>query len=306
MAKNQQQQAKAKAQQMLSAGKSEERVTAKTGLAPQRVERIASQVSAPAAKAQTPSYTGSLAQYAAPEGFGAGAFLRAREAGFSDTDIKSGVEELRKQGMAIGQRVDIALNPQTYGNEMAQRGAAQGGFSDMGSGQQYGMRAVFLPQGSTVGGGKGVVWAAGPGTDQQIINMLTNQPRETWVGPASTAAPDQPYTPPAGWSYVNPASTASEQAKQAVAGLSIPRLAGTTTTTKAAQEAKKTSAVDTKTKTKTQSVLAGARRQEAKPQPSQRLLENWIEQLGGRKKADEDEVDFYLPGSLAFQRSLAS
>jgi len=41
VAKNQQQQAKAKAQQMLAAGKPQERVAAQTGFTPQRVERMA-------------------------------------------------------------------------------------------------------------------------------------------------------------------------------------------------------------------------------------------------------------------------
>jgi hypothetical protein len=163
----------------------------------------------------TPSYTGPLAQFASPEGFGAGSFMRARAAGFTDAQIKSEVDALRSQGMNIGQRVDIGLNPTTYGNEMAQRGAAEGGFTDAGSESRYGMRAVFLPEGSTAGGGKGVVWASGPMTDEQIYNMFAGKPREEYVLPASVNAPDQPYRAPSGTPYVDVTASPSEQARMA-------------------------------------------------------------------------------------------
>lgn len=179
----------------------------------------------PAAAPAQPTYTGELAQFAAPGGFGAGAALRARAAGFSEEQIKAGVEQLRNQGMAIGKRVDIGLNPLEYGNDMAIRGAQEGGFTDAGSGQKYGMRAIYLPEDlKNVGGGLGVVWASGPGTDQQIIDMFRGKPRESWVLPPSTSAPDATYTAPAGVSYINPLTSAAEQARQAVAGLEIPQL----------------------------------------------------------------------------------
>lgn len=295
MAKNQKQQAKAKAQQMLAAGKSQERVAAKTGLAPQRVEKIASQVSAPAAKPQTPSYTGSLAQYAAPGGFGAGAYMRAQEAGLTEPEIRAGVEELRKQGMDIGARVETAIK--------GPGGQFAGGTStDYGSDMSYAFRPVFMPGQEGVGeAGKGVFFAAGPMTNQQVINMLQGKPRESYVLPASTRTPQEGYRAPEGTPYVDVTATPAQQAAQAVAGLEIPRLAGTREV-----DEKKTLAPTTKSKTKTQSVLAGAKPKTQKEQGSKRLLENWIEQLGGKKKADEDEADFYLPGSLAFRRSLAS
>lgn len=277
---------------MLAAGKSQERVAAKTGLAPQRVERIASKASAPAAEPKTPSYTGELAQYAAPEGFGAGAAMRARAAGLSDEQIKAGVEELRSQGMAIGKRVDIGLNPQQYGNEMAVRGSQQGGFVDAGSGQRYGMRAIYLPEDlKNVGGGLGVVWAAGPGTDQQIINMYRGKPRESWVLPASTSAPGMPYTAPTGVNYINPLSTASEQAKQAVAGYEFFGGAPTaaqlqpSTTTQTTEAAKTEAPVS---RTKSQSILQGQRKKTTQPAAKDQLLQNYIQQFTGKKQLTED------------------
>lgn len=170
--------------------------------------------------APTGGYTGSLAQFASSEGFGAGAFNRARAAGFTDEQIKNELESLRKQGMKIGQRVDVALNPTTYGNEMAQRGAS-GGFSDSGSGANYGQRAVFLPEGSTAGGGKGVVWASGPMTDEQIYNMFAGKPREDYVLPASVNTPDQPYRAPAGTPYIDPSASPSDQAKMAAGTFNV-------------------------------------------------------------------------------------
>lgn len=277
---------------MLAAGKSQERVAAKTGLAPQRVERIASKVSAPAAEPKTPSYTGALAQYAAPEGFGAGAAMRARAAGLSDAEIKAGVEELRSQGVAIGKRVDIGLNPQQYGNVEAVRGAQQGGFTDAGSGQQYGMRAIYLPEDlKHVGGGLGVVWAAGPGTDQQIIDMYRGKPRESWVLPASTSAPDMPYTAPTGVNYINPLSTASEQAKQAVAGYEFFGGAPTaaqlqpSTTTQTTEATKMEAPM---ARTKSQSVLQGQRKKTTKPTSRNPLVEAYIQQFSGKKRLTED------------------
>ena len=294
MAKDDRKKAKQKAQKMLASGKSVERVAAKTGIKPQRVERIASKPSKPSkesketksavTKPQTPSYTGTLAQYAAPGGFGAGAVLRAREAGLTDTDIKSGVEELRKQGMSIGQRVDTALNPQIYGGDLAKQGAAEGGFSDAGSGQKYEMRSVFLPQGSTVGGGKGVVWAAGPMTDQQIINALTNKPRDTWVLPENTASAGQPYTPPAGWSYINPTSSSAEQARQAVAGLDIPRMAAVTPAGPREIKEDVSSSVQTKTKPKTFFKYVKNFGQDQEAKTSKKFLQNWIESFSKTKK----------------------
>lgn len=188
--------------------------------AQQQPQRSAQRSAAPVA----PQYTGALAQYAAPEGFGAGAYMRAQAAGLTEPEIKAGIEQLRQQGMKIGERVETAISPQTYGNDMAQRGAAAGGFSDFGSGLTYGMRPVFLPEGSTVGGGKGVVWASGPMTNQQILNMFAGQPRESYVLPASTQAPTLGYKAPAGTPYVDVSASPSEQAKQAVAGLDIPQL----------------------------------------------------------------------------------
>ena len=251
----------------------------------------------PAAK---PAYTGSLAQFAAPEGFGAGAAMRARAAGFSEEQIKAGVEELRGQGMAIGKRVDIGLNPQQYGNVEAVRGAQQGGFVDAGSGQKYGMRAIYLPEDlKHIGGGLGVVWAAGPGTDQQIIDMYRGKPRESWVLPASTSAPDQPYTPPAGVNAINPLASPSEQAKQAVQGYQFfggaptaaqlkvsptAQSAATTTKETPAQTKPKESAV----KTKTQSALQGQRKQPATQERAGQLLNTWIQSVIGKKQTQKD------------------
>jgi hypothetical protein len=192
--------------------------------APQQAQRQAQRQTQRSAAPAAPQYTGALAQYAAPEGFGAGAYMRAQAAGLTDAEIRAGVENLRQQGMKIGERVNIATNPQTYGNEMAQRGAAEGGFSDAGSGLTYGMRPVFLPEGSTVGGGKGVVWASGPMTNQQILNMFAGKPRESYVLPASTQAPDLGYRAPAGTPYVDVSASPSAQSMQAVAGLDIPQL----------------------------------------------------------------------------------
>lgn len=170
----------------------------------------------PAARQSSqPAYNSQLAQYASPEGFGAGAFTKARAAGFTDAQIKAEVESLRGQGMKIGERVNIALNPATYGNDMAVRGATEGGFSDMGSDTKYGMRAVMLPEGVTAGGGKGVVWASGPMTDQQIINQLSGKPRESYVLPAGINAPGEAYRGPAGTSYIDPSASAADQARMA-------------------------------------------------------------------------------------------
>jgi len=170
----------------------------------------------PAARQSSqPTYNSQLAQYASAEGFGAGAFNRARAAGFTDAQIKTEVESLRGQGMKIGDRVNIALNPATYGNDMAIRGATEGGFMDMGSGSRYGMRAVMLPEGVTAGGGKGVVWAAGPMTDEQIINQLSGKPRESYVLPAGVNAPGEAYRGPAGTSYIDPSASAADQARMA-------------------------------------------------------------------------------------------
>lgn len=154
-----------------------------------------------------PVYSGPLAQFASPEGFGAAAFMRARSTGLTDAEIKSGVETLRQQGMPIGQRVDIALNPAIYGNPLAQRSEID----------NYSMRAVFLPEGSTAGGGKGVVWAAGPGTDQQIYNMFAGKPREDWVLPPSVNSGGE-YLPPAGVNYIDRNLSPSEEMKAATAG----------------------------------------------------------------------------------------
>lgn len=182
-----------------------------------RQERRETRAAAPQrAQQSTPlAYTGQLAQFATPEGFGAGAFMRARAAGLTDADIKSGVEDLRRQGSAIGERVNVALNPAQYGNEMAVRGAAAGGFVDTGSNTSYGMRAVFLPEGSTAGGGKGVVWASGPMTDEQIYNMYAGKSRESYVLPAGVNAPGEAYRAPAGVPYIDPSASPSEQARMA-------------------------------------------------------------------------------------------
>jgi hypothetical protein len=193
--------------------------------------------------APTGGYTGALAQFAAPEGFGAGAFNRARAAGYTDEQIKSQLESLRQQGMKIGQRVDVALSPGTYGNEMAQRGAA-GGFTDFGSGAKYGQRAVFLPEGSTAGGGKGVVWASGPMTDQQIYNMFAGKPREDYVLPASVNPPDQPYRAPAGTPYIDPNASPSDQARMAAGTFNVQ---APTAATAAPTPARTTSPVATRT-----------------------------------------------------------
>ena len=310
MADNQRQQAKAKAQRMLEAGKSQERVAAKTGLAPQRVERLASQISAPAAEPKTPSYTGELAQYAAPGGFGAGAAMRARAAGLSDAQIKAGVEDLRSQGMAIGKRVDIGLNPIQYGNDMAVRGAQQGGFTDMGSGQRYGMRAIYLPDDlKHIGGGLGVVWAAGPGTDQQIIDMYRGKPRESWVLPASTNTPDMPYAAPAGVPYINPLSSPSEQAKQAVGGYEFFGGAPTAAQLQPSTTTQTTKAAETKapvSRTKSQSVLQGKRKESAKPAARNQLLENYIQRFTGKKQLTEDtDWDWFARNRPALRRIFA-
>lgn len=283
----------AKAKTLASRGDlSAQQVARRADIPVARAEKI---VSRAAAAPATPSYTGTLAQFAAPEGFGAGAAMRARAAGFSDEQIKAGVEELRGQGMAIGKRVDIGLNPQQYGNVEAVRGAQQGGFVDAGSGQKYGMRAIYLPEDlKNVGGGLGVVWAAGPGTDQQIIDMYRGKPRESWVLPASTSAPDMPYTAPAGVNYINPLTSASEQAKQAVAGfqffggaptaaqLNVSPTAQPTTTTATAK------AKEAPVKTKTQSILQGRRKATTQPAAQGQLLENYIQQFTGKKQSAKD------------------
>lgn len=274
MAKNQKQQAKAKAQAMLAAGKSPERVAAKTGLAPQRVERIASKVSAPAAEPKTPSYTGALAQYAAPEGFGAGAYMRAQEAGLTEPEIRAGVEELRKQGVPIGARVETAIK--------GPGGQFAGGTStDFGSGMSYAFRPVFMPGQEGVGeAGKGVFFAAGPGTAQQVINMLQGKPRESWVLPASTRTPQEGYRAPEGTPYVDVTATPAQQSTQFVSGLDIPRLATQTT------EATKTEAPVARTKS--QSVLQGQRKKTTQPAAKDQLLQNYIQQFTGKKQLTED------------------
>lgn len=278
-----------------------QQIARRADISPTRAEKI---IERTPAKPTTPSYTGALAQFAAPEGFGAGAAMRARAAGFSDAQIKAGVEELRGQGMAIGKRVDIGLNPQQYGNEMAVRGAQQGGFTDAGSGQQYGMRAIYLPEDlKSVGGGLGVVWAAGPGTDQQIIDMYRGKPRESWVLPASTSAPDQPYTPPAGVNAINPLASPSEQAKQAVQGYQFfggaptaAQLKVSPTSQSTAATAKETPA-KTKPKesavgTKTQSVLQGQRKQPATQARAGQLLNTWIQSVLSKKQPKDTDWDW--------------
>lgn len=165
-----------------------------------------------------PTYTGSLAQYAAPEGFGAGAYMRAQQAGLTEAQIKAGVEELRGQGMKIGARVETAL--QGPGGAFA-----SGSSTDYGSGGSYGFRPIFMPGQEGVGEqGKGVFFAAGPMTNQQVINMLQGKPRESYVLPASVNAPSQGYKAPTGTSFVDVSASASDQARQAVAGLEIPQL----------------------------------------------------------------------------------
>lgn len=165
----------------------------------------------------TPTYTGSLAQYAAPEGFGAGAYMRAQQAGLTESQIKSGVEELRGQGMKIGARVETALQ--------GPGGAWGGSSTDYGSGLSYNFRPIFMPGQEGVGAqGKGVFFAAGPMTNQQVINMLQGKPRESYVLPASVNAPSQGYKAPTGTSFVDVSASAADQARQAVAGLEIPQL----------------------------------------------------------------------------------
>jgi hypothetical protein len=274
VADNQRQQAKAKAQRMLEAGKSQERVAAKTGLAPKRVERLASQVSAPAAQPKTPSYTGALAQYAAPGGFGAGAYMRAQEAGLTEPEIRAGVEELRKQGMDIGARVETAIKGP--GGQFA-----GGTATDFGSGMNYAFRPVFMPGQEGVGeAGKGVFFAGGPMTSQQVINMLQGKPRETWVLPASTRAPEEGYRAPEGTSYVDVTATPAQQSTQFTAGLDIPRLAAQTT--KAAETKAPVSS------TKSQSVLQGKRKESARPAARNQLLENYVQRLSGKPATDTD------------------
>jgi hypothetical protein len=152
-----------------------------------------------------------ILSFAAPGGFGAGAFNRARQAGYTDLQIK---QALAGSDLKIGQRVNYALNPETYGNDMAQRGAREGGFTDAGSGAKYGMRAVMLPDDlKDIGGGLGNVWAAGPMTDEQIINMYRNGPRSSWALPASVDAPGKPYKAPAGTPYMEPLSVDPSQSQ---------------------------------------------------------------------------------------------
>lgn len=274
MAKDKQQQAKAKAQAMLAAGKSPERVAAKTGLAPERVERIASKVSAPAAEPKTPSYTGALAQYAAPGGFGAGAYMRAQEAGLTEPEIRAGVEELRKQGVPIGARVETAIK--------GPGGQFAGGTStDFGSDMSYAFRPVFIPGQEGVGeAGKGVFFAAGPMTNQQVINMLQGKPRESWVLPASTRTPQEGYRAPEGTPYVDVTASPAEQARQAVTGLNIPQLATQTT------GATKTEAPVARTKS--QSVLQSQRKKTTESTSRNPLVEAYIQQFTGKKQLTED------------------
>ena len=258
---------------MLEAGKSQERVAAKTGLAPQRVERIANRVSAPAAQPETPSYTGALAQYAAPGGFGAGAYMRAQEAGLTEPEIRAGVEELRKQGMDIGARVETAIK--------GPGGQWGGSSTDFGSGMNYAFRPIFMPGQEGVGEqGKGVFFGAGPMTSQQIINMLQGKPRETWVLPASTRAPEEGYRAPEGTSYVDVTATPAQQSTQFTAGLDIPRLAAQTT------EAAETKAPVSSTKS--QSVLQGKRKERTKPASRNQLLEDYIQRFSGKPAKDTD------------------
>lgn len=183
----------------------------------QAANRPAARTQRPAAPA-APTYTGALAQYAAPEGFGAGAYMRAQQAGLTEAQIKSGVEELRGQGMKIGARVETAL--QGPGGAFA-----SGSSTDYGSGGSYGFRPIFMPGQEGVGEqGKGVFFAAGPMTNQQVINMLLGKARESYVLPASLNAPSLGYKAPAGTSYVDVSATPAEQARQSVAGLEIPQL----------------------------------------------------------------------------------
>jgi hypothetical protein len=137
--------------------------------------------------------------------------MRAQAAGMTDAEIKAGVEQLRQQGMKIGERVETAIT-------------GPGSSTDFGSGATYSSRAVFLPEGSTAGGGKGVVWASGPMTNQQVLNMFAGQPRESYILPAGIQEPGMPYRAPSGTSFVDPTASAAEQARQATAGLSIPML----------------------------------------------------------------------------------
>lgn len=178
-----------------------------------------------------PTYTGALAQYAAPEGFGAGAYMRAQQAGLTEAQIKAGVEELRGQGMKIGARVETAI--QGPGGPFA-----SGSSTDYGSGGSYGFRPIFMPGQEGVGAqGKGVFFAAGPMTNQQVINMLQGKPRESYVLPASVNAPSLGYKAPVGTSYVDVSATPAEQARQSVAGLEIPQLPMVPTTPKAGRKA---------------------------------------------------------------------
>lgn len=166
----------------------------------------------PAAVPAQPTYTGALAQYAAPEGFGAGAYMRAQQAGLTEEQIRAGVEELRNQGLKIGARVETAVQ-------------GPGSFTDYGSGAQYGSRAIFMPGQEGVGtAGKGVFWAAGPMTNQQVVNMLSGQARESYVLPASLNDPSQPYRAPSGTPFVDVTASQAEQMRQAVEGLNIPQL----------------------------------------------------------------------------------
>jgi hypothetical protein len=171
-----------------------------------------------------------ILKFAAPGGFGAGAFNKARQAGYTDLQIK---QALSGSNLKIGQRVNYALNPQQYGNEMAQRGAAQGGFTDAGSGASYGQRAVMLPDDlKHIGGGLGTVWASGPMTDEQIINMYRGGSRNSWVLPASTSAPGMSYKAPTGTPFIDASASQSDQMRMASGSYynQVPQAAATSQT----------------------------------------------------------------------------
>jgi len=154
-----------------------------------------------------PSYLGPLAQFASPDGFGAAAFMRARNTGLTDREIKGFVDDVRRQGMQIGERVNVALDPATYGSDLANRPEID----------KYISRAVFLPKGSSAGGAQNVVWAAGPMTDQQIYNFFGDKPREDWVLPPSVNK-EGDYQAPEGVNYIDRRASAADQMRAAAAG----------------------------------------------------------------------------------------
>lgn len=268
----------AKAQELASKGNlNVQQIARRADISPTRAERIVEQTPA---KPATPTYTGSLAQYAAPGGFGAGAYMRAQEAGLTEPEIRQGVEELRRQGMPIGARVETAVQ--------GPGGAFSSGSSmDAGSEMSYGFRPVFMPGQEGVGErGKGVFFAAGPMTNQQVINMLQGKPRESYVLPASTRSPQEGYRAPAGTPYVDVTASPAEQARQAVAGLNIPQLqtqAKTKETT-----TKETKAKETAPKAASQSILQSQRKQPATQARAGQLLNTWIQSVIGKKQTQKD------------------